>query len=1049
MRGSKDRVEVFKLPENLWFAGTAQLPPFEGAADGGASSTGAGAGNSGGDSTSSGNHGTNAVDYRASDSPDSESLKEELLARIRGGGLNEKTREALAGAASSASEAAAAASAPAAAPASAPAPAVDPLEQQMNRVSPPDVALCVGNGYVLHTVNIGEAAYSHLLPLLTRFLLTIFASPTLSLSRPSFPPLLPLGSDGCVRQAGEAAHSHNPFLPIFTSPNHSLSPPLPSASPAWQRWLCTTTSRGSSSLASSQPTRQVLTQRNHDPSASPPRSRTSLHTLFFGMLPWVVEKRDPFNTSVFGDDIGDMTCTYDRQARRFYLSTYWTVSRGGGALECAVLLGAAGQAKRFYLSTYWSVRCALSHLPFPRLNKLLPYPPTGRICQAISPPPVVPLPQCHYPPPFALSFSYLPFSSLSHLPLQFFTLSFPSLSFSSRILSLISSPSFSSRISTSHSPPPRFPPSCLLALNFHALVFLVVSGKSNNTYDKFGQTRRRGNITVGGGLIVAASTTDDPTQPWNSRRFSLLLTLFSFPLTSSHSYPLPPHVSSCNSSPISHWLDSVLCSALLAPQLPTLLLPTDFFLSFPQFPPSPSHGVLPFPNPLLLATTASTPMRPGGRLFTSRLHRTLNDGINSNPDWRAPLHYNTSRLTTFRTLDDVAYDGVCDGTGDGWGACDVDYPQIGTDAYVDYPQIGTDAYGIAISKSQLQTPENATILRFAVPYTETLSNPAFTIYPQKVAADGDYDYSHGGTMYFGWTGVNPNPGAPNETVLVANYSTVGAFAITGTSALGTPEAESLVEPHCAAVNTPLYFNPLPVEQKPGPVPLAWKMNQTIKPIGPAYTDARGVVVFPGKRQMWLGFMSAFGKDMSASAAVVRLRLSLRPQRKWRPFRVFLERFKAVGMGGGNSLIQPTIALNRHGKGIIAASLAGRSFYPSAAYATLNANVDIGRVVVAGAGKAPLDDYKGYREGATEHRYGDYMAATVDEEGNAWAAVQYVAGEPRSEWSNWATYVFKVDLHGGEDVGNGGDGGGWEEWKGDRVEEEGNAWAAVQYVSGKP
>ncbi|CAI7833390.1 unnamed protein product [Closterium sp. NIES-54] len=88
------------------------------------------------------------------------------------------------------------------------------------------------------------------------------------------------------------------------------------------------------------------------------------------------------------------------------------------------------------------------------------------------------------------------------------------------------------------------------------------------------------------------------------------------------------------------------------------------------------------------------------------------------------------------------------------------------------------------------------------------------------------------------------------------------------------------------------------------------MNSTIKPIGPSEIDARGVVVNPESRHMWISFMSAFGKDMSAAAVVVRLRLSLRPNRKWRTLRVFLERFKAVGVGGGNSLIQGTIALNR-------------------------------------------------------------------------------------------------------------------------------------------
>ncbi|CAI7906538.1 unnamed protein product [Closterium sp. NIES-54] len=67
-----------------------------------------------------------------------------------------------------------------------------------------------------------------------------------------------------------------------------------------------------------------------------------------------------------------------------------------------------------------------------------------------------------------------------------------------------------------------------------------MSGGFNNTYDKFGQTRRRGNTTVGSGLIVAASTTDDPTQEWNFffipgsyARHLFVLSLFSHLFSSS------------------------------------------------------------------------------------------------------------------------------------------------------------------------------------------------------------------------------------------------------------------------------------------------------------------------------------------------------------------------------------------------------------------------------------------------------------------------------------------------------------------------------------
>ncbi|CAI5964987.1 unnamed protein product [Closterium sp. NIES-64] len=152
-----------------------------------------------------------------------------------------------------------------------------------------------------------------------------------------------------------------------------------------------------------------------------------------------------------------------------------------------------------------------------------------------------------------------------------------------------------------------------------------------------------------------------------------------------------------------------------------------------------------------------------------------------------------------------------------------------------------------------------------------------------------------------------------------------------------------------------------------------------------------------KEQAHVGELYAFGKDMSASAVVARLRLSLRLKRKWRPF--------------------------GQGVGIMAASLAGRSFYPSASYATLNANVDVGRINVVGAGKAPLDDYSGHE--TAKMRYGDYMSATMDEEGNAWAAVQYVAGQPRTEWSNWGTFVFKCGRLGMGCMGSGAD--GWGHW----------------------
>ncbi|CAI5487371.1 unnamed protein product, partial [Closterium sp. Naga37s-1] len=564
-------------------------------------------------------------------------------------------------------------------------------------------------------------------------------------------------------------------------------------------------------------------------------TRTIPHNEFFNVLPSVVQRREPYSASVRGDNIGDMSCTYDPASRRFFLSAYW------------------------------------------------------------------------------------------------------------------------------------------------------LSGGSSNGYDRFGQTRQRGKRTVGSGVIVAASTEGDPTQPWNV-----------------------------------------------------------FFI-------------------------------PGS-----------NDGNNSNPDWGAPLYYNTSKLTSLQ-----------------------DYPQIGTDAhgvFVSVNQFGLEeskyfgANIYAMGKEQLSRTCNASILRFAIPYSPALTSPSYTVYPHKVPADGSYDRANNGTMYFGWMGVNFN-GAPNETVLVPNVTIIGAFALTGTRALGSIEAVDRVVPHIAAVETPPFFLPMAVRQRPGPTPTAWRFNRREAAIDAFAAGMQAVLVQPQRRTMWLAFTSAFGPALGSSSVVLaKIRLRLRAEASgevasgdasgevasgdasgevasgdssrevasgdssgevasgdssgevasgdssgevasgeasgevacvesssevatngtvgeteaveaasggW-SLEVQLEGFKAVGVQG-NSLLRPAMALNRRGRGILAAALAGPSFYPSAAYALVDAALRVGPVTVAAPGGAPLDDYSGYLFEERVMRYGDYHTATTDEHGNAWAVVEYVPGVPRTEWTNWATYIFNVQL----------------------------------------
>jgi hypothetical protein len=111
---------------------------------------------------------------------------------------------------------------------------------------------------------------------------------------------------------------------------------------------------------------------------------------------------------------------------------------------------------------------------------------------------------------------------------------------------------------------------------------------------------------------------------------------------------------------------------------------------------------------------------------------------------------------------------------------------------------------------------------------------------------------------------------------------------------------------------------------------------------------------------------------------------------------------------GNFLQRPSIALNHQGKGVIAFSLIGPDYYPSAAYVNFHKQQGAqGPVYIAGAGVAPDIGFSG--AGGGRQRWGDYSAG-VDEAGNIWVAAEYIpiAVFPApAQLANWGTYVWRV------------------------------------------
>lgn len=128
---------------------------------------------------------------------------------------------------------------------------------------------------------------------------------------------------------------------------------------------------------------------------------------------------------------------------------------------------------------------------------------------------------------------------------------------------------------------------------------------------------------------------------------------------------------------------------------------------------------------------------------------------------------------------------------------------------------------------------------------------------------------------------------------------------------------------------------------------------------------------------------------------------------------------------GQNITYPALGVTTAGRGVMAVTLSGPGYYPSAAYVTLDANPAhaVSGLKVVGAGVGPDDDFSGYRGFQYNRpRWGDYGAAAVVGS-TVWIASEYIAqtctyqdfvassfrcGDTRSALANWSTHVTAVD-----------------------------------------
>jgi hypothetical protein len=385
------------------------------------------------------------------------------------------------------------------------------------------------------------------------------------------------------------------------------------------------------------------------------------------------------------------------------------------------------------------------------------------------------------------------------------------------------------------------------------------------------------------------------------------------------------------------------------------------------------------------------------------------------------------------------------------GPCIGDFPHIGADRNGFY--ITTNEYSFfgpefisaqiyAISKKALAM--GASSIRVVQLDDLTVGGgPAFTVWPA-IAPAAQYATGKNGTEYFLSSMAGEEAG---NTKGIDNR--LGLWTLTNTRSLDSSSPDLKLKTKVIGVET--YAIPPAQTQKAGDFPLGQCINDTTAPTPfgpgcwqnffvaePAHDEVESRPDSSDTRMMQVTF--AGGLVYGALDTAVRLNGVVRAGIAW-----FIiqpneddndDRADRAGDGEDGLVRQgylaatnhdvtyPAVAVLPNGKGVMAFTLTGSNFYPSAAYVTLSARNGTSAIHVAQVGTAPDDGFTGYKAFVGDPprtRWGDYGAAAVDGS-SIWLASEYIAQPPctltqymvafscgatRTSLGNWSTRVTQV------------------------------------------
>lgn len=332
--------------------------------------------------------------------------------------------------------------------------------------------------------------------------------------------------------------------------------------------------------------------------------------------------------------------------------------------------------------------------------------------------------------------------------------------------------------------------------------------------------------------------------------------------------------------------------------------------------------------------------------------------------------------------------------------CFGDQPLIGADANGFY--ISTNAFGLAtfsfsganiyaFSKTALETASAGSVtgVRFSN-LTEAGMPFAFSIQPATVPPGGSFATK---TEYF-VSALDFNNTVDNRLVV---------WALTGTNTLNsaTPNL-SLVN---AVVDTQSYGAPPQAQQKPGYFPLGMSLNDHEELVSSNDDRMNQVVLADGK--LWTA-LNTSAKTPNGPVRTAAAWFILSPSLSGGAVSasVVNQGYIAIDDPNQQSVLYPSVGVNSQGKGVVAFSVVGLNFFPSAGYAPIDVN-GTGAIRISGAGALPDDGFSGYPQFGRSNRvgrWGDYSAAFSDENGTIWMGNEYIPNALRTVNANWGTFI---------------------------------------------